>query len=336
MVATEAEAREVFRLRHRVFVHEQGRRGEGIDPERGELRSKLDAFSHLWHARDGKTVVGTVTQTMICPHFDVALLPTGLELEPFRAEAGLVGYSSRFAIEPGHRGKWVLASLARHTYAHGRRLGAKFDFMTANPALVPLYERLGYVRYTASGIQVTGIGLLIPMVLSATDLAYLRTVRSACLPAAEHFAAEPEWGEWLRAAHPIIGRYYHADLRPERHVAHLERRFGLPVRLAEELGAMSFVHQFPAGTTLLREGDRVSCVFIALQGTLGAGRARDVDADERTPRRAGDGVAFARDAVRCATDAVVLCLPMMAVTRLQRRYPEYSGRLEELVGSSAS
>lgn len=333
MVATSQEATEVFRLRYRVFVHEQGRRGDDIDWARGELRGRLDACSHLWHARDGHATVGTVTQTMIGPGFDLSLLPMGLELDRFRTEVGVIGYSSRFAIEPTHRSRWVLPSLAQHSYAHGRTLGGKLDVIAANPTLVPLYERLGYVRYTAWGVQAKGVGLLIPLVLPATDLAHLRRVRSACLPAAEQFADEPEWGAWLRAAHPMIGRYHESDLRAERFSAVLHERTNLPVHVAVELSEMSFVHCFPAGTPLLRQGDRVTCAYVAMEGELSVSRRRD-DGDEEAPRRAADGVAYARVAMWCETDAVVLCVPLTAIARLRRRYVEHSDRLLELLPSS--
>ncbi|MEP7000250.1 MAG: hypothetical protein ABI969_07210 [bacterium] len=100
MVVTEEEATQVFQLRYRVFVHELGRRGEGIDRARGELTGQLDASSHLWQARDGHTLVGTMTLTMIGPEFDLSQIPSEFELDRVRADAGLIGYSSRFAIDP--------------------------------------------------------------------------------------------------------------------------------------------------------------------------------------------------------------------------------------------
>ncbi|MEO8621227.1 MAG: cyclic nucleotide-binding domain-containing protein [bacterium] len=332
IVATDEEATQVFQLRYRVFVHELGRRGEGVDRARGELTGQLDASSRLWQARDGQALVGTITQTMIGPDFDLSLVPPELELNRFRSVAGLIGYSSRFAIDPTHRSLWVLPSLARHTYAHGRRLGAKFDFMATNPGLVPLFERMGYVRYTASSISSKAVGLLIPMVLPATDLAHLRRVRSACLPAAEHFASEPEWGEWLRATHPMIGHYYERDRRSKRVAALLQERVGLSANLADEVCELGYVHRFPAGTSLLREEDRVTCAFVAMEGELSVRRRRGRGA-ETLPRRAADGVAYARGAMRCETDAEVLCVPVTAIARLQRRHPAHAARLQELVSA---
>jgi hypothetical protein len=77
----ERDVRRVYRLRHRVYVHEQGRRPDGVDWERGELADRLDRWSRLWYARDGDTVVGTLTQTIIGPDFDLSLLPAALELD---------------------------------------------------------------------------------------------------------------------------------------------------------------------------------------------------------------------------------------------------------------
>lgn len=290
----------------------------------------LDRWSSLWYAREGDAVVGTLAQTIIGPGFDLSRLPPELELDDFPCSLSCpLGFSSRFAIVPDRRSTWVLPSLARYTYAHGRALGAKFDFMVTSPAHVPLFERLGYLRYTASAFHAKDVGILIPMVMPATDHEHLRSVRSACLSAAAHFEDEQEWGDWLRATHPMIGAYYESDVGHEQCGTALVERTGLPLNVAVELSAMSFVHHFPAGTSLRREGDRVRCTFVALQGQLSVGRSDD--GDPSTRRRAPDGVEFSRATIRCESKAVVLCIPDSAVTRLERRYPEHAPCLQELV-----
>lgn len=330
IVWNEHEARLVHQLRYRVYVHEQDIRLDGVDGARREMADSLDPCSLLWYVREGETVVGTITQTMIGADFDLSRLPSALELDGFpRSDSRPLGFSSRFAIAPDYRSTWVLPSLVRSCYEYGRRRGAKFDFMVTSPSLVPLFERLGYVRYTASATLVSGVGLLIPLVLPATDHEHLRRVRSACLPAASRFQPEPEWGEWLRARHPIIDEYYGSDRGREQCAAALAYRLDLPMPVAVELSAMSFVHHFPADTTLRREGDRVTYTFFAVDGHLSVNRMGGWG--DTTAGRAPDGVAFSDVAVRCETDAVVLCVPDAAVVRLARRYPEYGGVLQELL-----
>ena len=325
----------VCQLRYRVYIHEQGRRPAGVDWARRELVDHLDPYSCLWYARDGEALVGTIAQTIVGPDFDVSRLPSELELDGFpRSASRPIAFSSRFAIAPDYRSTWVLPSLARTCYAHGRKCGAKFDFMATNPSLVPLFERLGYVRYTATAIPESDVGLLIPMVLPATDYEHLRKVRSACLPAVAHFPPEPKWGEWLRAMHPIIDVYYDTEREQDESVATLVQRLGIPVQVAIELSSMSFVHHFPAGTPLRQDGDRVTYTMLALNGHLGV-RRTEYDGD-MPPARAPDGVAFSRAVIRCETDAVVLCVPDAAVARLQRRYPEHSDGLQELLAHNLS
>ncbi|MEP6492097.1 MAG: hypothetical protein ABJF01_05435 [bacterium] len=324
-----SDARRVCQLRYRVYVHEQGKQPDGADWERGELTDSLDSFSRLWYARDGETIVGTVAQTIIGADFDLSRLPAALELDRFpRSNACPLGFSSRFAIAPDHRSTWVLPSLARYTYAYGRELGAKFDFMATNPGLVPLFERLGYVRYTASAVCTKDVGLLIPMVLPATDYEHLRKTRSACLPATTYFPDEPEWAEWLRATHPIIGTYYESDPGHHRCGAALAARLHLPIDVATELSSMSFVHCFPAGALLRREGDRATCTFMAIHGRLNV----DLPHSDTSPAAAcaPDGVAFSRVTIGCETDAAVLCVPDTAVARIKRRYPEHAACLQQL------
>jgi len=326
--------RAVCRLRHQVYVHEQGIPMHGIDQAQSELVDPLDTCSSLWYAKNDATIVGTITQTMIGPNFDLSQLPAELVLDQFPLAANcILGYSSRFAIAPYHRSTWVLPSLVRYSYAHARSLACKFGFMVTNPALVPLFERLGYLRYTETTYAYDKVGILIPMVLPATDHAHLSEVRSACLPAAMHLPAEPEWGAWLRAKFPIIGVYYGSDRRHSAHGAALARQINLPADIAVELCLMSFAHHFPAGTSLRREGDRVMYSFFAVEGKIGVERARD---HESARRHAPDGIEFSRATIRCQTDAVVLCVPDTAVIRLQRRYPDYTALLQELLEPNAT
>jgi hypothetical protein len=137
---------------------------------------------------------------------------------------------------------------------------------------VPLFERMGYMRYTKSSVSFEDSGLLIPMVMPATDVEHLRRLKSVCLPAAERFSHEPHWHEWLRAACPMIGVYY----AREQHDAHgtaLAHRNQLPLELAVELSSMGFAHHFPAGAVLRRIGERITRNFLAVEGDLSIERS---------------------------------------------------------------
>jgi len=332
LVARDAQAiREARQLRFRIYVREQGKRPPGVDWARGELADALDPVSSLWLARDGATPVGTLTRTTIRPGFDLALLPPGLALDGFPCSARRpLTFSSRCAIAPDHRGRWVLPALTRRTYVHGRSTGAVFDVMATNPALVPLFERLGYVRYTASAVRLPDVGTLIPMTLVGTDLDHLRRVRSPCLVAATLYPDEPRWGAWLRATHPIVDAYYGDP--PDRAVARvaLARQYDLPAAVAEQLVASAFVHRFPAGSTIVGAGERLTCGFVALEGRLVGRRAAAASALACAP----DGVAFSPVTLRCDTDAAILCLPAPAIERAERLHPALAPQLRVLRDSA--
>lgn len=335
MARSQYEARRILQLRYQVYTHEMGARLDGTDVERRELSDSLDPYSFLWYAQENGVVVGTIAQTMIGGDFDLSMLPAELALENFpRSASRPVGFSSRFTIAPDHRGSWVLPSLARYTYAHGRELGAKFDVMLTRPALVPLFERVGYLRYTTSAFRLRDFDLLIPMVLPATDYEHLRNVRSACLPCAMHFPHEPEWGAWLRGNHPIIETYYESDARHEQRAAALVRRTALPLHIALELSAMSFVHHFQSGTSLHEPGDRMTCSYLLLQGQLRVKRGDESSSSER--RHASDGVPFTRDTIRCEGEAAVLCIPDSAFARVVRRYPEQAALVQQVLEEASS
>jgi hypothetical protein len=95
---------------------------------------------------------------------------------------------------------------------------------------------------------------------------------------------------------------------------------------------MSFVHHFPRGTLLRRPGDRVTYAFVALEGQISLDRVDD--SFESTVSCAPDGVAFARTNIRCQSDAVVCCVPDMALARVMRRHPDHAAELRVLLEES--
>lgn len=322
--------RRVSRLRYSVFIREQGIPLGDVDDEHGEQRDPLDESSSIWYAEERGSIVGTMLQTIIGAHFDLRQVPAAFAFDTFpRSDSAPLSLCSRFAIAPDYRGTWVLPSLVRHIYVHGRMQGGRFGFMATFPQLIPLYERVGYMRYTRSVIDVKGVGLLIPMVLPGTDHEYLRKIRSACLPATQYFPDEPQWGAWLREAHPLINTYYGPEPWREAWHAAAAWRLCLPLHVTSDLIALSFVHMFSAGTQLHRAGDRVTCAFVALHGKLGF--ERSPDAAGLAAACAPDGIDLARETIRCETDSTVLCIPDTAIARAARRHPEHGARLAELM-----
>jgi hypothetical protein len=188
---------------------------------------------------------------------------------------------------------------------------------------------VGYLRYTHSVIYQKGFGLVIPMVMPGTDHEHLRKVRSACLPATRYFPDEPEWGVWLRDAHPLVDMYYGSGLWREAWQTWLARQICLPPDVASDLTAMSFAHMFSAGTLLRRAGERVTCAFLAFDGKLSIERSSVADGPEAPC--APDGVALARETIRCETDSTVICIPDTAIARAARRHPQHAARLADLM-----
>jgi len=149
----------------------------------------------------------------------------------------------------------------------------------------------------------------------------------ASLAAAVLFPDEPQWRECLLARRPIIDLYYAAEYRRQVRETLLVQQATLPPDVAGELDALSFVQHFTAGTVLQQIGDRVTCAFLIFEGKLVTERA----AKESQVRHAPDGVLLADTVIRCETDAVVLCVPGFAISRLQRRHSEHGAKLDELL-----
>lgn len=295
-VRTEAERAAVYRLRYDVYVEEQGKRPHGADHGRRWLTDELDDASVTLYAEEGGHVVGTVRRTDPGRGYDFRSQPAALEIERFPLDAGnAVTLCSRFVVAADHRHSWVAPALLVDMYARGRQVGAVFNLIATNPALVPLYERLGYVRYTAGG-HLADVGLLVPMVLVLTDHEHLRRTRSCLALAVADHPHDPRWSAWLRATFPLVGDYYSADAPAV--ASSLLAPAGLSAECVRQLARRCFVHRFAAGDVLRRAGDRDTCCFVVLSGRLawtdGGETAGETDPAPR---------------LRCEDDAEVLCVP---------------------------
>lgn len=344
------EREAIYRLRYDVYVREQDKTYAAADHGARTLSDPLDAASRLWYAAHSGSLVGSLRVTVVRPCFDASLLEPRLQLRAFPCtDDRPLSFSSRFVVGPSLRGTAVMSSLVVHAYAHVRSLGVPFDLMTTSPALVPLFERLGYVRYTHDAIETADAGVLIPMALATGDHDHLRDVRSAFLPATREFQAEPEWAAWLRERFPRVRAYYGARAREEA-VALVAEALSVTPALASDLAALGFVHRFAAGDRLQRAGDRLTCTYIPLDARLRVAPARhgtSPASDVVKPVGGDDGSAVAsvgrsvepgsrvqRD-VLCEAGGRVLCLPEAALTLAARRAPERAAAVLRLARAAA-
>jgi CRP-like cAMP-binding protein/predicted GNAT family N-acyltransferase len=197
-----------FRLRYDVYVSEMGRRQPYADPVALTICEPSDDKGHIFVATDGDEVVGTVRINF---RRDGPLECEDLyELKRFMPYyPDYVSMTTKLIVRRDFRHTGVAGRLAMAAFELGRSNGVRIDVIDCNPHLLRLYQSIGYRMYRHN-IEHPDYGSVIPMVLLADDIAYLKEIRSpfACL--AERHASD---GGTRRLFEHEFPQY--RDLRPQ-------------------------------------------------------------------------------------------------------------------------
>ena len=183
---TDAQRREVFAFRYNIYVNEMGRRGHIVaDCQEPLLYDVLDETAHIYGAYDNDQLVGTVRGNLVREFTPDAPMPAWLAdiygFQPFiDRHANGVGLTSRLMVARDRRGSTALGALLRHTYEIAMGLDTEFLFCNCAPALVGMYERLGFRRYIRNVLD-PQVGYRVPLVLVVFDRQHLEAVRSPLL-----------------------------------------------------------------------------------------------------------------------------------------------------------
>lgn len=200
----EEERRRIYRFRYRVKVEQLG-----ADPPYADHRAKL-----LCDPLDAPARQIYVAQSKGHELVAAARLNTGLadnnlseitRLEGFGSfrEFGVdsLSLSGQLVIAP----KWTsskAASLALSAiYKLARQGGSRFDFSQCSPALVPLYQRLGYRRFRENFMD-DALGYQVPLVMVTEDYQHLARVNSPLINIARSMNNPPETGNWFARGFP--------------------------------------------------------------------------------------------------------------------------------------
>ena len=226
-VGSAAELRDVQRFKYDVYVAEMGRYGAIADHGNRLLVEVDDPTSHIFQARvDGK-LAATMRLTWGGDTFDGrgALGERHLEqydlapfLEVMAPEQIIVG--ERMMIDPTFRGTSLLIEMfsAFMTFANDRRI--QLIFGDCEPHLLNTYQALGYRTYTARNVNSPETGYLIPLVIVAEDLGYMREIGSPLAAVLHDFGARarvPEDIDVLLAGGTSV--LSHKMLDPEDYLA---------------------------------------------------------------------------------------------------------------------
>ena len=229
-VASPAELRDVQRFKYDVYVAEMGRYGAIADHANRLLIEADDPASHIFQARVEGKLAATMRLTWGGDTFDGdgALRQRHFEqydlapfLETVTPDQIVVG--ERFMIDPAWRGTSLLFQMftAYMTFVNERRI--QLIFGDCEPHLLNTYQALGFRTYTQQNVNSPETGYLIPLVIVAEDIDYMRRIGSTLAQVLRDFGPDarvPANIDTLLAGGAAVQS--HKMLDPERYLAEVK------------------------------------------------------------------------------------------------------------------
>ena len=178
IATTEAEKREIYRLRYKVYINEM--RGEKRHTEADNQNHLLrddwdDTAYHFYVEQDGAVAACLRVNLRRDGAFECE---DELGIERFKPSfPAHVCMTSRFVLRPSLRGSHLVKQLSCAMYQFKLEQGIHYSFLDCHPKLLPLYSRLGYRLYSP-GFNHKKYTYVIPMVLVMNDIAHFDRVKS--------------------------------------------------------------------------------------------------------------------------------------------------------------
>lgn len=204
---TDEQRKEVYTFRYRLYVEElQKLKPTGADHERRIIHEPHDDFStHYFVTDDSGEMCAVFTATRLIDGPVPQMWHDCFDLDRL-ADLGWdsITLGTRLMLRPDVRGTTVLPRLLNHVYQTTRTDGILYALLYCSPALVALYEQLGFRRYTDSFNTTRAGTYLIPMILLMADTDHLARVRSPFYRLSQNFEPSPTGLDLLSRRFPRL------------------------------------------------------------------------------------------------------------------------------------
>lgn len=344
IAASEPERTRIYAFRYRVLVEELGLQPAGANAKAKLVRDPLDDVATQLYVTQG---VETQAALRLLPGAGSALpgeVAQAYEMHRFaRWGDQALSFSDRLLVGPAWRKTAIPAVLMGAAYKLLRKEGVRFDFCRCPPALIGLFQKLGYRRYAKNYVDPEA-GLQAPMVLVLEDAAHLAAINSPFAAQARGYANRDDAAQWFRREFPEADRYVGTRMRDEERFwvylteqLHQTPLVGLPLLKgltfaeAKQLLGQTTVLNVEAGEKLVRIGDVGSEMFVMLSGAVEARAAGRRLAAFKAGALFGE-IAFLSALPRSADivateDAEVLVLTQDVLHRVMKAQPALASRV---------
>jgi hypothetical protein len=282
--ADEVEREAAYRLRYRIYVEEMNRYRGSADHERKLLVEEDDAKSRIYVAvNHAGEIVGTMRWTW---GGDAPFSERVIEqyrLPPFLTELPAVSIivGERFMVSAAMRGSDLLFRMfcTYLEFVNARRI--ELIFGDCEPHLLNLYIGLGFRSYTRRNVNSAETGYLIPLVMVAEDVAYMRQIGSPLAHVLKDFGAAArvppcaarllEEGSAISSQRLSAPEQYWAQIRSAMALLGDGRPTlfdGLSEAEAQATVGKSNIISCETGDRVIKKGNPARNMYVVLSGTL--------------------------------------------------------------------
>ncbi len=347
IASTTEELEAVARLRYRVWVEETGnRQSAALNHSTKTMADDIDRVATILYLASGSDVVATVrivradvgAKTKYAHFYALDGMP---EVRPED-----VSFTSNLSMVPEWRGTPALGRLLDAAYEGLRRQGVWLDFIHCRPALVGLYEVIGYRRFGRDVLD-TELGLRVPMALVLDDVEYLTKVHSPFARLSTQFSNDPEHGAWFAGrfaeysepscAHVMGVDEFWSYITQRIHLDDHPLLRGLSEAEVKAVVSAGTVVRVQAGGVAVRRGDPSNDMYLVLSGVLEVRATTKAGGAPHVIETLGAGQVFGEMSflsnqprtadVAAVADAEILMLTRDLFERLARTAPAAANRL---------
>lgn len=278
-VADADEAEALFRFRYEIYVEEFGMTGEA-DHDARLLRDAYDDHADNFALFEDDRIVGSLRILRLNEVPDKSQIAANFEIRPALQAfgAGAIVISSRFLVAPELRQGQAIFRLMQHAFLEALGKGVRLNYGDSSPHLLPLYEQMGYRRYT-SGYNDSANGFKLPVLMLLRDRDYLGRCRSPFRQLVDESADDAEARSWFAANYPLYVTpptasfmeddtflEFVADRVAGDPAHHMSLLRGLePAEQQKFLNSATTVRVNP-NDRIIRKGDRDATVYAILSG----------------------------------------------------------------------
>ncbi|MDA0367521.1 MAG: cyclic nucleotide-binding domain-containing protein [Proteobacteria bacterium] len=301
---SEEDRHRIYMFRYRTLVQELGGDSVFAFHDTKTISDPLDDNAiHLYLTADSQVIASIRINSGRITRFPEKV-KTNYQLGKFSDfEVGGLSLTTRFTVAKKWAQSQIIKVLLGAAYKTQRHLGSRFDFASCPPALVPLYEQMGYRRY-GENFESDDREYQVPMVLLMEDVTHLRENASPFFKIAGEYENNGTTAAWFEKKFPdALKQRSDRGMDEERFWEFLSEKMhhtplesipllrGLNHAEAKKLVREGKLIRAKQGDTIVSSGQRSREMFVVLQGEVA------VKVNDRTVAELGAGAIFGETAL---------------------------------------